>query len=40
MHADEIIYMEDGKITENGTHEELIQLGGHYARLYQLQKTF
>ena len=40
MHADEIIYMEDGKITENGTHEELIQLGGHYARLYHLQTTF
>ena len=40
MHADEIIYMEDGKITENGTHEELIQLGGHYSRLYHLQTTF
>ena len=40
MHADEIIYMEDGKITEKGTHEELIQKRGHYARIYQLQKTF
>ena len=40
MHADEIIYMEDGKITEKGTHKELIQKRGHYARIYQLQKTF
>ena len=40
MHADEIIYLDDGKITEQGTHEELIQQGGHYARLYHLQTTF
>ena len=39
MHADEIIYMEDGKITEKGTHEELIQQGGHYSRIYHLQTT-
>ena len=40
MHADEIIYLEDGKITEKGTHEELIQKRGHYARLFHLQTTF
>jgi len=40
MHADEIIYLEDGKITEKGTHEELIQQGGHYSKLYHLQTNF
>ena len=40
MHADEIIYLEDGKITEKGTHEELIKKRGHYARLFHLQTTF
>jgi len=39
MHADHIIYLEDGKITEQGTHEELIQKAGHYARIYHLQTT-
>ena len=39
MHADHIIYIEDGKITEQGTHEELIQKAGHYARIYHLQTT-
>ena len=39
MHADHIIYLEDGNITEQGTHEELIQKAGHYARIYHLQTT-
>ncbi|MBR0396902.1 MAG: ABC transporter ATP-binding protein [Eubacterium sp.] len=37
MHADEIIVMESGKITERGTHEELLAAGGLYARVYELQ---
>ncbi len=35
--ADEIAVVMDGKITERGTHEELISLGGTYKNLYSLQ---
>jgi ATP-binding cassette subfamily B protein len=34
---DRIIYLSDGRITESGTHDELIALGGGYARLYEIQ---
>jgi subfamily B ATP-binding cassette protein MsbA len=35
--ADRIAVMEDGAITELGTHEELLAKGGMYRRLYDLQ---
>jgi ATP-binding cassette, subfamily B, bacterial MsbA len=35
--ADRIAVMEDGNLTELGSHEELIALGGTYNRLYNLQ---
>jgi subfamily B ATP-binding cassette protein MsbA len=35
-HANRIVVMDAGKIVETGSHLELIQLGGQYARLYQL----
>ncbi len=37
QNADEIIVMQKGQIAERGTHDELIQQGGVYKRLYDLQ---
>ncbi|HHT85421.1 MAG: ABC transporter ATP-binding protein [Bacillota bacterium] len=35
--ADRIMVIEGGQITESGTHDELVALGGRYANLYQAQ---
>ena len=35
--ADKILVIEDGKITEEGTHDELVSLGGSYARMSEIQ---
>lgn len=37
MHADKILFIEDGKIAEQGSHQQLLALGGRYAALYELQ---
>lgn len=36
-HADEIIYLEDGKIAERGTHEELMEKRGLYHETFEAQ---
>jgi subfamily B ATP-binding cassette protein MsbA len=35
--ADKIVVMERGRIVETGTHQELMERGGVYRRLYELQ---
>ena len=38
--CDRIIMIDDAEICEEGTHEELIRLGGKYAKLYAVQSKY
>lgn len=35
--ADQILVMEDGEIVERGSHQELLDQGGYYQKLYEVQ---
>src|SRR5919109_4194876 len=37
--ADRILFLEHGRLVEQGTHEQLMRLGGRYARLFRLQAS-
>ena len=37
-HCDRIMYLEDGKILEDGTYDELIKLNGKFAELVERQR--
>ncbi|MCM3030304.1 ABC transporter ATP-binding protein [Niallia sp. MER 6] len=39
QHADQIIVLEDGKIVERGSHEQLMQKNGWYKEQFEVQQT-
>ena len=38
--CDRILYLENGRVQEEGTHEELLALGGGYSRLFEVQRKY
>jgi len=37
--ADRILVLDEGRLVEQGTHAELLELGGLYATMHDQQKT-
>lgn len=37
VHADKIVVLDNGRVQEMGTHDELMQTGGLYSHLYNIQ---
>lgn len=37
VHADKIVVLDNGRVRESGTHQELMQTGGLYSHLYNIQ---
>ena len=35
--ADRIVFLEHGRLVQEGTHNELMRLNGRYARLFRMQ---
>lgn len=38
--CDRILFLKDGVIAEEGTHDELLRLGGDYAKLFEVQSRY
>ena len=38
--CDTILFLENGKIKERGTHDELLALGGSYAHMFEVQSQY
>jgi ABC-type multidrug transport system fused ATPase/permease subunit len=38
MHCNRILYLDEGRVVEQGTHEELLRLRGRYAGIWEKQR--
>ena len=38
--CDRVIYLEKGRVVESGSHQELLEQGGGYARLFEIQSSY
>ena len=38
--CDRVVYLENGKILEDGTHQQLMQQGGQYAKMFEYQAYY